>query len=82
MLPVIGRGQLLALKLQLARRPVRQMGERFAERLRFLAHPLRAVALGIKAVEQFGEGGRGALITVAIVLPDGNAGEILRRAVL
>ena len=82
MLPVIGRGQLLALKLQLARRPVRQIGERFAERLRFLTHPLRAVALGIKAVEQLGEGGRGALLTVALVLPDGNAGEILRRAVL
>ena len=52
MLAVERRGQLLSLKLELSRGAVGEVRERFAQRLRLLAHPFGKVALGVEAVEE------------------------------
>ena len=68
LLPVERGVAFPALQLQLAQNALVQRGDGFAQRLGFLTHPLGAVGLRIKAVEQLREGAAAGFLHEITVL--------------
>ena len=78
----MGRRQFLPLVLELPRRPGLQVRDRLADDLRGLPDGVRAVARGIKPVEQTGERVKRLLPDKVAVLRDRQTGEVPRPPVL
>ena len=78
----MGRRQFLPLVLELPRRPGLQVRDRLANDLRGLPDGVRAVARGIKPVEQTGERVKRLLPDKVAVLRDRQTGEVPRPPVL